>query len=90
VAISVDGPEASRRLAERLRLGFPLLSDPEKRAIRAYGVEETKTIEGYPPGIARPAVFVIDRSGRVRFKHISRDYADRPWNSVVLANLKGL
>lgn len=86
----MDQVDANRRLAERLKLNFPLLSDPDRRVVQLYGVEERKTGEGYPPGIANPAVFVVDSTGKIRFKYVSRDYADRPPNSTLLAALRGL
>ena len=37
-AASIDRPETNRRFAESLELDFAILSDPEKRVARAYGV----------------------------------------------------
>lgn len=82
--------EANKRLSERLKLNFPVLSDPDRRIVQSYGVEEKKAGEGYPPGIANPAVFIIDSTGRIRLKHVSRDFADRPSNSILLAALRAL
>ena len=39
LAVSIDTPEAQRRLAEELKLTFPLLSDPSMSVIRAYGMK---------------------------------------------------
>jgi len=90
VAISVDGVEANRKLSERLKLTFPLLSDPERKVVQAFGVEEKKMGEGYPPGIANPAVFIIDSKGSVRVKHSTSDFADRPPNSTLIGFLRSL
>ena len=35
---SVDAPETNRQFAESLGIDYPILSDPEKTAARAYGV----------------------------------------------------
>ena len=37
-AASVDDAETNRKFAESLELDYPILSDPEKKAARAYGV----------------------------------------------------
>ena len=62
-------------MAEKLILPFPLLADPEGEVIRRYGVwdEEGK--------IARPAIFVLDRDGIVRYAYVGEDFADRPGKS---------
>ena len=35
---SCDTPETNKRYAEALKLDFPILSDPQKKTARAYGV----------------------------------------------------
>ena len=37
-AASIDRESTNRKFAEALALDFPILSDPEKRVARAYGV----------------------------------------------------
>jgi peroxiredoxin Q/BCP len=55
---SVDAPEANRRFAESMALTFPILSDPEKRVARAYGVLG-------PSGFASRWTFYIAADGRI-------------------------
>jgi peroxiredoxin len=62
VAISVDAIEKSKDLAKDLGLGFALLSDPEMKVIRAYGVADESN------EIAWPAEFLIDQGGRIRWR----------------------
>ena len=75
--ISVDEVERNRAMGEKLILPFPLLADPDGEVIRRYGVwdEEGK--------IARPAIFVIDRAGIVRYAYVGEDFADRPGDQPV-------
>jgi peroxiredoxin Q/BCP len=58
---SCDTPETNRRYAEALKLDYPILSDPEKTASRAYGVVND----------ARPLpfryTFYIGEDGKVLF-----------------------
>ena len=72
VAISVDPVEVSRQLSEKAGLTFPLLSDPEEKVIRAYDVRH---IRGGPKGvdIARPAEFLIDATGTIRWINLTDD-----------------
>jgi peroxiredoxin len=81
VAISVDSPVESRALAERLGLSFPLLSDPDLKAIRAYGVEDAEN------GIAWPAIFIVGADGRIRWRSLAETYTVRPASAVLLEAL---
>ena len=62
-AISVDAPQVSDRLRVRLALPFPLLSDSERAVVKAWGLYNARE----KGGIARPAIFVIDRERTVRY-----------------------
>jgi peroxiredoxin len=77
----VDPPDRSRALAEKLDLKFPLLSDPKREAIRAYGVEDQEN------GIAWPAIFVVGRDGKVSWRSLAETYKVRPASEVVLEAL---
>ena len=58
--ISTNTAESHRRFGERNALPYPLLADPDKVAIRAFGVDG-------PLGIGlRRASFLIDRDGTIR------------------------
>lgn len=83
-ALSVDDPERSRALAEQLGLRFPLLCDPSREAVQAFGVFNAKE-QG---GIAYPATFVLDRDRTVRFRSLDR-LASRVDLEALLAFLRG-
>lgn len=71
-------------MAEKLKLPFPVLSDPEHKVIEAYDVYD-------PQGkISRAAVFIVDKKGVVRWVNVSEDYKVRPLNAVLLDELKKL
>ena len=57
-AVSTDRPETNRRFAEVMGLDYPVLSDPDRRAARAYGVVGAS---GFPSRWT----FFIDRRGRI-------------------------
>jgi len=73
VAISVDPPEVSRDLAHKAGYSFPLLSDPRAEAIRRYDLVHARAgIKGQD--IARPAEFLLDSSGVVRWVNLTENY----------------
>lgn len=65
---------------------FTILSDPDRRAIHAYGLLNPQDvlvpIEG---GIAYPSTYILDPSGVVRWRYIGRDLADRPDPDLVVS-----
>jgi peroxiredoxin len=73
VAISVDTPEASRNLAQQQGYTFPILSDPKVDAIRRYDLVHAGAGEG-GHDISRPAEFLIDSTGTVRWVHLTENY----------------
>ena len=83
VAISVDSPEQSRKLCLAKGYSFPFLSDPDAAVIRQYGVLHPK---GGPDesDIARPAEFLVDGEGRIRWENLTDDYRVRARPDEVL------
>ena len=67
IAISVDTPEASLAMIERLGLSFALASDPDQRIVRASGVQNPDTKE-----LALHAVYLVDRDGEVVYRKVAR------------------
>jgi peroxiredoxin len=73
VAISVDSPEESRNLSQQQGYTFTFLSDPNTEAIRRYDLVHAGAGEG-GHDIARPAEFLIDSSGTVRWINLTENY----------------
>ncbi len=73
VAISVDPPETSRNLAQQSRYTFPLLSDPNAEVIRRYDLVHAGAGE-HGQDISRPAEFLLDSSGTVRWVNLTENY----------------
>lgn len=82
--ISVDPPRSSAQMVGKLRLPFPLLSDPTGELCRACGLWDGEA------SAAVPAVLVAGRSGEVRYLYAGRDYADLPTDEEVFAALDNL
>ena len=73
MAISVDPPEVSRDLCQKAGYTYPFLSDPKADAIRRYDLLHAGAgIEGQD--VARPAEFLLDSSGIVRWVNLTENY----------------
>ena len=83
-AISVDPPDVSQRQSRKLGYTFPLLSDPHAKIIRRYDVLHPGA---GPKGadIARPAEFLLDSDGIVRWVNLTDNIAVRARPEQVLA-----
>jgi peroxiredoxin len=73
VAISVDSPEESQNLREQSGYTFTFLSDPKAEVIRRYDLLHAGAGEN-GRDIARPAEFLVDRSGVVRWVNMTENY----------------
>src|SRR5206468_12469669 len=74
--ISTDTFFALKAFADAQKLSFPLLSDFNKEAIRAYDVVNPDMVG--LKGIAKRAVFVIGRDGVVKYKEVLDDARNEP------------
>lgn len=64
------------------RPDFTFLSDPGHRVIDRYGLLNEKD-----PRIPHPTVYVIDKSGTVRWKFTEVNYKIRPTNEMIVKAL---
>ena len=74
--ISVDTFFTLKAFQDHEKLTFPLLSDFNKQVIRDYGVFNEDMIG--LKGIAKRAVFVLDRNGVVRHREVLEDARNEP------------
>jgi glutaredoxin-dependent peroxiredoxin len=86
--ISVDTPFSLKKFGGEQQLNFPLLSDFNKDVIRKYDVviEDLLGLKG----LAKRAVFVIDRTGVVRHAEVLADARNEPDYAKVHAALAAL
>ena len=85
--ISVDTFFALKAFHDQQALTFPLLSDFNKQVIRDYGVFNEDMIG--LRGIAKRAVFVIDKDGVVRHREVLDDARNEPDYDKVFKALAG-
>ena len=89
IGVSPDGGESHLRFAQKYKLPFALLSDPQKKVMEKYGAWGEKILYGKKSvGVIR-STLLIGPDGRVR-KHWKRvaSAADHP--AQVLEALEGL
>ena len=86
--ISVDTFFTLKAFHDQQKLSFPLLSDFNKQAIREYGVFNEDMIG--LKGIAKRAVFVIDKDGVVRHREVLEDARNEPDYDKVFSSLASL
>ena len=83
VAISVDAPDVSRDLAQKAGYTFPLLSDQNVEVIRRYDLVHAGAGEN-GHDLARPAEFLLDSTGTVRWINLTENYWVRATPEQVL------
>jgi peroxiredoxin len=95
-ALSVDKPNDSRKLAEKIaadgkgKVDYRILSDPGSKTIDAYGLRDPAYKGTKVEGIPHPAVYVIDKAGKVAWAKVEEDYKQRPSNAEIRAALDAL
>jgi peroxiredoxin len=85
IAISTDDLSGASYVVEGLGLEFPILYDPATDVVREYGVFDL-----LGDGIAAPATFVLDRTGKIRWQYVGKRIGDRPSNKEIIDQLRKL
>lgn len=91
LAISTDNAaQAKKAIGDVKRqagveIEFPLLGDPELKAINAYNARDPLN-----PRIARPMTYIIDESGVIRWKFLDVRVGNRLKGDRIVAELKSL
>jgi peroxiredoxin len=89
LAISVDTPEESRALCQRVGYTFPFLSDRDASVIRKYDLLHKGAGE-QGRDISRPAEFLVDRTGTVRWRNLTEDLRVRATPEQMLEAARSL
>ncbi|MGH2409964.1 MAG: redoxin domain-containing protein [Chloroflexota bacterium] len=87
--ISVDLPFALQAFGEKNNLSFPLLSDMEREAIRAFGVV-WPLLGGIVKDVARRSVFMLDAEGTIVYRWVGESPANEPPYSEVVRAVESL
>ena len=83
VGISNDPPDVNRRHRQDIGVTFPILSDEKAEVIRRYDLLHAGGGSG-GANIARPAEFLIDSTGTVRWANLTKSATVRARPEEVL------
>jgi peroxiredoxin len=93
VAVSGEEVEQGKDFMKKLNLPFILLSDSKFVGIDRYGVRDPNPHERLRAvgitQLSKPAAFVIDETGVVRYKYVGKNASDRPKNEDLLKVFRG-
>lgn len=87
-AISPQSENVNQSLRERRGLPFPILADRDQAVMRAWGVFKEVDPEGR--AIPYPATYVVNRDGRIHWRHLGLGMRDRPQAVEVVAAVTAL
>ena len=76
--VSVDSPFTLNKFIEQEKLNFPLLSDFNREAVTAFGVKRDQPLGPGLLGVANRSVFVLDKTGTVKYRWFSDNPKDLP------------
>jgi peroxiredoxin len=88
VAIVAQRADAVRRYIEEVGLPFEILIDETRSVAKAYGVWHAWGLDAY--NIARPAVFLIDRTGVIHYSFIASRQSQYPSPKEVMGAIEQL
>ncbi len=71
-----------RRYVEGAGLPFDILVDDSRETLKAYGVWQRIGIDAW--NIARPALFLIDRGGIVRYSYVASSQFEFPTQQEIM------
>ena len=81
VAVVAQSSEAVRTYVEETGLPFNILIDAKRDVLKAYGVWHAFGLFSW--NIARPALFLIDRSGAIRYSFIAERQDEFPSSAEI-------
>ena len=89
VGISPDDPAVLKKFADKAKISFPLLSDPESQTIDAYHVRN-QAAKGKAEGVPNPGTFLLDRDGVIRAKLFLDGYRARHSTAALIEAAKSV
>jgi peroxiredoxin Q/BCP len=89
VGISYDDPKALKTASERMKITFPMLSDPESKTIEAYHIRN-EAAKGKAVGVPHPGTFILDRQGVIRAKLFLEGYRERHTTDALITAAKAV
>jgi peroxiredoxin len=78
VGISVDSPFSLNAFAQSNGINFPLLSDYDRKACAAFGVEFKNFLDMPGYTVAHRSIFIVGRDGRVKYVWLAPNQGVEP------------
>jgi methyl-accepting chemotaxis protein len=88
VAVVAQSSERVRRYIEETGLPFDILIDQSREVLKAYGVWHAVGLDAW--NIARPALFLIDRSGAIRYSFVADRQDEFPEDAAISTAIDAL
>lgn len=88
VVILAESLRRMEAFMEKHQYPFPVLSDVRRTASKEYGVYVRVNFESV--NMARPACFIVDPEGTIRYVYVGRTQTDFPDDEDLFAVLDGL
>ena len=77
-ALSYDSPAVLKYFSDKRKISYPLLSDPDSKIIRDFGILNEAIPAGNPfRGIPNPGSYLVNPNGRVISKYFEENYTER-------------
>jgi peroxiredoxin len=89
VGISYDDTKVLKAFSDRMKITFPLLSDPGSKTIEAYHVRN-EAAKGKAEGVPNPGTFILDPAGVIRAKLFLEGYRDRHTTDALIEAAKAV
>ena len=89
VGISHDDTKVLKTVSDNLKIGFPMLSDPESKTIAAYYIPD-EAARGKLDGVPNPGTFILDREGVIRAKLFLDGYRVRQTTGELIKAARGI
>jgi peroxiredoxin len=87
VGISYDDTKLLKAFSDRMKIAFPLLSDPGSRTIDAYHIRN-EAATGRAEGVPNPGTFILDREGIIRANLFLDGYRERHTTEALIEAAK--
>ena len=77
VAVSYDEPKILFEFGKQHKIAYALLSDPDSKAIEAFGIRNKEAKGSRIDGVPYPGTFLVDSEGVIRAKIFYEGYKKR-------------
>jgi peroxiredoxin len=89
VGISYDATKVLKTFSDRMKITFPLLSDPESKTIEDYHIRNPAA-KGKAEGVPHPGTFIVDSKGVIRAKVFLENFRDRHSTEALIKAAKAV